>query len=153
MEGFRYSAIVQANLDAIAKEVEARFGVKITQEPRIVLLLAPLKWWRGWLGLSGRTRLAVGDWETEFAQLIQDVELKIGVTVECLALEDVDLTLGQNGQAPEFIRVPTLDPKDVIFHSVPSHQTPKLARVSVSNFVQLLSIVLVLLLLFLFFLL
>ncbi len=153
MEGLRYSAIVQANLDAIAKEADARFGVKITQEPPIVLLLAPLKWWRGWLGLSGRTRSVVGGWETEFAQLIQDVKLKIGITVECMALEDVDLALGQNGQAPKFARVPALDPKDVILHFVPSHQTTKLARVSISDFVQLLSIVLVLLLLFSFFLL
>ena len=153
MEGLRYSAIVQANLDAIAKEADARFGVKITQELPIVLLLAPLKWWRDWLGLSGRTRSVVGDWETEFAQLIQDVELKIGVTVECMTLEDVDLTLGQNGQAPKFVRVPTLDPKDVIHHYAPSHQTPKIARVSVSDSVQPLSIVFVLLLLFLFFLL
>ncbi len=121
MEGLRYSAIVQANLDAIAKEADARFGVKITQELPIVLLLAPLKWWRDWLGLSGRTRSVVGDWETEFAQLIQDVELKIGVTVECMALEDVNLTLGQNGQAPKFVRVPTLDSKDVIHHYAPSH--------------------------------
>ncbi len=118
MEGLRYAAIVQANLDAIAEEADARFDVKITQEPPIVLLLAPLTWWSGWLELPGTTRSAAGEWETEFAQLIQDVESKIGVTVECKALEDVGLTLGLNGQEPKFARVPILDPKDIILHSV-----------------------------------
>lgn len=44
------------------------------------------------------------------------------------------------------------DPKDVILRYAPSQQASKLARVSVSDSVQPLSIVLVLLLLFLFFL-
>lgn len=110
MEGVRYAAIAQANLDAIAKEADDLCSVKITQERPTVLLLAPLTWWRGWLGLSGTTRSAAGEWEPEFTQLIQDVEAKIGVTVECMALEDVGLTLGLNGQEPKLAYVPRLYP-------------------------------------------
>lgn len=41
MEGLRYAAILEANLDAIASEAERRFGVRVLKLPPIVQLLAP----------------------------------------------------------------------------------------------------------------
>jgi hypothetical protein len=49
MEGLRYAAIVEADLEAIASEAHRRFGVKISGEPPIIALLAPRAWWRGWI--------------------------------------------------------------------------------------------------------
>ena len=49
MEGLRYAAIVEADLEAIASEAHRRFGVKISGEPPIIALLALRAWWRGWI--------------------------------------------------------------------------------------------------------
>ena len=53
MEGLRYAAIVEADLEAIASEAERCFGVGVAKAPPIVQLLAPEGWWRDELGLSG----------------------------------------------------------------------------------------------------
>ena len=110
MEGLRYAALVEANHHAIAKEAGERFGITLAKGSPIVQLLAPMEWWDGWLELGSQSRSVSGDWETAFARLIRGVEAEIGVTVECRALEDAQLTMGLNGQAPTLDRVPALYP-------------------------------------------
>ena len=44
MEGLRYAAIVEADLEVMAGEAERRFGTKIERLPPIVQLLAPVSW-------------------------------------------------------------------------------------------------------------
>ena len=68
MEGVRYAAIVEANLEDIAGEVERRFGAKVARLPPVVQLLAPEGWWRSWLELR-----AAGTWGPAFARLIAAV--------------------------------------------------------------------------------
>ena len=102
MEGLRYAAIVEANLQPIAIEVKRKLGVKRVDDrtPPIAQVLGPGAWWRGWLdpGLKNR---AAGDWNRAFARLASALEARIGVTVECMATDDnAKLTLGLNGQAP-----------------------------------------------------
>ena len=113
MQGLRYAAVVQANLAVIAAEVKQRFNVTINAEPPIVQVLAPQAWWRGWLGILGSTRDAAGDWEPAFTKLAQDIENGLGVSVECVALDDlddIDITFGLDRKTPQLDHAPALYP-------------------------------------------
>ena len=60
MEGLRYAAIVEANLEPLASEAGKRFGVKVDDKmPPIVQVLGPGSWWRDWLdpGLKSRRQV------------------------------------------------------------------------------------------------
>ena len=113
MQGLRYAAIVEANLEVIAAEVEGRLGdrfkdVIIVEESPIVQILAPKSWWRGWLELGASTRKAAGRWEPEFCKLTRDVEKRLGVAVECMALDKLaDIAYGPDGKTPQLNRVST----------------------------------------------
>ena len=116
MQGLRYAAIMEANFKVIAAEAENRLGdrfkdVTIVEESPIVQILAPKSWWRGWLELGASTRKAAGRWEPEFSKLTRDVEKRLGIAVECMALDKlVDITYGSDGKTPQLNRVPALCP-------------------------------------------
>ena len=107
IEGLCYSAIVSANQGPIAQEARSRFGEDISGEAPAVQILAPKGWWRFWLELNGSTRRAAGHWEREFAKLVRDVEVGLGVSVKCVALDDVtrgDITYGPSRRCPRIDR-------------------------------------------------
>src|SRR3546814_12245823 len=81
VEGLRYAAVLEANLEEVASEAERRFGMKVARRPPIVQLLAPRSWWCRWLELS-----AAGDWGTAFVRLTEAVEARSGLTVACLEI-------------------------------------------------------------------
>lgn len=105
MEGLRYAAIVEADLEAIASEVECRFGVRIAKQPPIVQLLAPEPWWRSWLDLK-----LAGNWRGPFESLARAVEARTGVVIECRALENVEIAYGLGSRAPRLGHVPAIYP-------------------------------------------
>lgn len=84
MEGLRYAAVVEANLQPIAAEI----GVTQVDDemPPIVQILGTISWWRDWLD-PGLKKRAAGDWDRAFADLASDIEERIGVTVECMATD------------------------------------------------------------------
>ena len=86
LQGLRYAAIVQSNLGSIAREMKQKFEASIPNEPPIVQVLAPEDWWNGWIGLEGSTRRAAGNWEIAFRKLAKDIEVRIGITIECASL-------------------------------------------------------------------
>ena len=90
VQGLRYAAIISANQEVIANEARRLFGADVSEESPAVVVLAPQAWWGGWLELPGFTRKAMGDWEQEFERLARDVEARLDLVVECLALEDVE---------------------------------------------------------------
>jgi len=106
MEGLLYAAIAWANVDAIAAEAKKCFGTTIEKEPPVVQILADSAWWRGWLQMTGSTRKAAGDWEASFTHLVRAVENRLGLAIQCLALEDASLTLGLEGRRPALDRKP-----------------------------------------------
>ena len=55
MQGLRYAAIISANRAVIANEAKHLFGANVSEEPPIVVVLAPRAWWGAWLGLPGST--------------------------------------------------------------------------------------------------
>lgn len=103
MEGLRYAAMVEADLGAIASEAESLIGAKVVRKPPIVQVLAPKAWWRSWLELA-----PAGNWGPAFARLAEATNAKTGVTVECVAFDDVEVTYGVDGQAPQIERVPAI---------------------------------------------
>lgn len=114
MEGLRYAAVVEANRRVIADEAADRFKMNITDEPPIVQILAPRDWWKGWFELSDPTRRDTGEWEPTFARLTTDIEEgRLGVSVECVALDDIEdggITFGANCRTPTLGHTPALYP-------------------------------------------
>lgn len=113
IQGLRYAAIIDTNRAAIAEEAKRRFGEDISEEPPIVQILAPKSWWRGWLELSGSTRRAAGAWELEFVRLARNIEERLGVVVEFMALDDVqhsDIDFGSDGRRPQVNRTLAVHP-------------------------------------------
>ena len=113
IQGLRYAAIVDANREAIAEEAECLLGEEISDGPPIVQILAPESWWHGWLELSGSTRKAMGAWEPEFVRLARDIEERLGVVVEFVALDDVqhsDIDYGSDRRQPQINRTLAVHP-------------------------------------------
>ena len=131
MQGLRYAAIVEANLNVIAKEAKEQFDVRIVEDVPVVQILAPVAWWCGWLKLKKSTRKKAEYWEHEFIKLTRDVEKQLGVEVQCVALDDVDCTsidYGPDGRKPQLVgQVPALYPVrpcevPAIGSALPSHR-------------------------------
>jgi hypothetical protein len=103
MEGLRYAAMVEADLEAIATEIEQAFGETVLRDPPIIKLLAPKNWWHRWITLE-----AAGDWTPEFSELAAKMAAATGTEIEFLAFEDVKTVYGVDGQAPSLERAPSL---------------------------------------------
>ena len=129
MEGLRYSAIVECNRRAIARESHNRYSVEVADKPPIVQILAPKAWWCGWFKLKCRTRKRAGWWELELENLIEDIEQRLNVLVECVALDDIlrtDILFGPDCTEPQIAHVPALYPvrlsERIIGPALPSHR-------------------------------
>lgn len=105
MEGLRYAAIVEAELEAIAFQAEHRFGAKVARMPPIVHLLAPRAWWSSWLNLA-----PAGNWASALSRLVAAVETCTGISVECMALEHLKVAYSPDGKVPRLERIPALYP-------------------------------------------
>lgn len=86
LQGLRYAAIVQSNQEAIAVEIEEKFGLSVCEEAPVVQILALEDWWQDWTVLKGSTYNKVGNWAMAFKKLAKDVEELIGVAIECASL-------------------------------------------------------------------
>ena len=73
----------------IAPEVTDRFTVDIAEQPPIVQIVAPKDWWRGWLDMGFRTRKAAGCWERAFIDLTAQLEVALGILVECVSHQGI----------------------------------------------------------------
>ena len=111
MQGLRYAAIVEANHRVIAAEAARYFKVEIKEESPVVQILAPKAWWRVWSELSASTRRDTGNWEPEFSKFARDIENKLGIAIECMALDDHDhADFGSDRSKPQLERAPALYP-------------------------------------------
>ena len=131
MQSLRYASIVDANRKDIASEARSCFDAEVCEKVPIVQILAPRAWWLGWQ-VTGTTRNKAGIWEPEFAKLAQDVEERLGVVVELVAIEDIkpaDISYGPAGKKPRIDFVPELYPVHcseiaVIGSALPRHRFP-----------------------------
>ena len=90
MEGLRYAAVIHANHRAISAEASDRFAIDVRDEPPIVQILATEDWWGGWCDMGRRSR-AAGLWEPAFSELSNVLEDRLGIFIECLALQGTTL--------------------------------------------------------------
>ena len=112
VQGLRYAAIVQANMEAIASEIQNCFKMQVTEAPPAVQIIAPKSWWTSWTDLPESTRRKAGEWERELTRLMRDVEKNLWVRVECLALDiqEEDLEFEMDGRRPHLNKIPPLYP-------------------------------------------
>jgi len=112
LQGVRYAAIVQANLEFIDSEIKCRFDKKVTNLQPVVQILAPKEWWKRWANLASSTRRKAGAWERTFIWLARDVKERVGVETQCLALDvdEDDLDLGADGRTPRLGGTPSICP-------------------------------------------
>ncbi len=91
MEGLRYAAVVHSNHITLRAEASDRFGIRTSDEPPIVQILAPNDWWHGWCDMRSSTRTRAGDWEREFAELSEQLVARLGIVIDCIALHGAGL--------------------------------------------------------------
>jgi hypothetical protein len=117
MEALRYTAKVEADFQAIRTEVAEKYGRPVSDAPPGILLLAPQSWWDAW------TRIPT-NWRPRFERLITGVEAELGVPIQCLALDDVELIYGLGGQPPTLVRVPEIRRVTLLTAAV-THPSPR----------------------------
>ncbi|CAJ2377062.1 MAG: conserved hypothetical protein [Arenicellales bacterium IbO2] len=88
LEALAYCAIVEANIEDIAKESRVKFRA---EQPRL-LILAPNPYWQKFIEKS-----AAGKWQPEFVRFLQSIRKHIGVRVHLAALPDDILSMFSMG--------------------------------------------------------
>ena len=99
----------------------------VSDAPPIVLLLASEDWWCGWCDTLRPTRSEPGQWEPKFLELSAQLQVRLGIVIECIALQGiglVDVTWDAHG--------PRLD-KTPPMHRVRLDGTPLAAQRSAST--------------------
>jgi hypothetical protein len=104
LQGLRYAAIIEVNLKEIAGEARVLFGVEIKQLPPVVQLLATEKWWKQ----QGFDLTVPNNFQEKFSLLIDRIESKIDVRVECLAFNYSNSAFRWDSKKPQLALVPTL---------------------------------------------
>lgn len=84
LEGLAYTAIAEANQEALRQEIAERFGRTISAEPPLLCLLASQSYWR----LCRKREAQKGAaWIKEMERLAQVIEAEVGPSVRYLGLE------------------------------------------------------------------
>lgn len=94
LEGLAYTAILQANLATIRKEVLQRYSLMITSDVPRLIVMAPEEYWAGF-----RTRLPKG-WEEQVEALADRILQGTGVAVDFVALGNWDFVRGLAATRP-----------------------------------------------------
>lgn len=98
MEALRYAAIVQANQQTIAGELERLLGLRVSREPPLLHILGERAWWDRWSCGSATAALA------------DRIGAELGLSIECASLEGLNLTYGLDGGKPRLEPPPQLTP-------------------------------------------
>ncbi len=108
LQGLRYSAIIEANLDLFRIEAK-KIGIDdILKKPPIVQLMANKAWWDHWLIKKNPAR---GKWKFPFSRLLHKIESELNIVVDCVALDlSSDDILGVNEGKPIINNIPNLYP-------------------------------------------
>lgn len=83
LEGLAYTAIVQANLATLRKEVQQRYSRTITADTPRLIVMAPDDYWSRF-----RSRRGTKGWENQLQTLADRILLEIGVAVDFVALRN-----------------------------------------------------------------
>ena len=84
LEGLTYTAIAEANQEALRSEIAERFGRTISEEPPLLILLASQSYWK----LCRKREAQKGAaWIKEMERLAEVIGAEVGPTVRYLGLE------------------------------------------------------------------
>jgi hypothetical protein len=122
LEGLRYAAIVEANLERMAEEVRNTFGRKMVQEKPDIVVLGEAEWWSRWL--HGDT-----DAKTVLEQKAGEISQAIGTGICFASVTNAQLEYGQRTKAPRLLNFPKIEyqhpvPKSAMMVTNGQNKTP-----------------------------
>lgn len=95
LEALAYCAIVEANAVDIAKDAEAKFGLRLTSGGPALVVMAPDEYWMRYL-----SRPRSGSWWPRLKSLAADTGMRLGLETHFLALRGADFTMGTSTRKP-----------------------------------------------------
>jgi hypothetical protein len=99
LEGLRYAAIIEANLERIAHELRTKFGREMRTEKPDVVILGEAEWWSRWLATDDMVKSALEKKAQAFSQA-----LDLGIVFA--SLPDTQIQYGQQTTAPRLAEFP-----------------------------------------------
>ncbi len=96
LEGLAYCAIVEANLEAIAREAKARFNINLKTGKPDLIVMAPHDYWSNYLNKS-----AAGDWVTTLSKLVEEIKNRLKINTHFLSLRNCQFEMGLDGKPAE----------------------------------------------------
>ncbi|SNT18202.1 PGN_0703 family putative restriction endonuclease [Antarctobacter heliothermus] len=102
LEGLRYAAILEANLERIAEELRRSFGREMLLERPDIVILGEADWWSRWLGPDAAAKSALEEKARDFSQA-----LDLGIVFA--SMSDTTVHYGQRTCAPRLAELPHFD--------------------------------------------
>jgi len=102
LEGLRYAAILEANLERIAQELRRGFGREMALERPYIVILGEVDWWSRWLGADSAAKSALGEKARDLSQA-----LDLGIVFA--SMPNLTLHYGHRTCAPRLNELPHFD--------------------------------------------
>jgi hypothetical protein len=96
LEGLAYCAIVEANLEAIAREAKARFKINLTTGKPDLIVIAPNDYWSNYLKKD-----AAGDWVKTLIKLVEKIKSRLKINTHFFSLRNCQFEMGLGGKPAE----------------------------------------------------
>ncbi len=96
LEGLAYCAIVEANMETIAREAKARFKINLKPEKPDLIVIAPHNYWSNYLKKD-----AAGDWVTTLSKLVEEIKNRLKINTHFLSLRNCKFEMGLGGRPAE----------------------------------------------------
>lgn len=93
LEGLAYCAIVEANIEDIAEEAQAKFDLQLNTARPDLMVLAPDDYWHYYA-----KNKATGDWSAKLKTLIKKISREMNLSVHFLSIKNIQLEWGGNGK-------------------------------------------------------
>lgn len=102
LEGLRYAAILEANLERIAEELRKSFGRQMVLERPDVVILGEADWWSRWLGANDAAKSALDE-------KAQDLSQSLDLGIVFASVPNTTVHYGQRSRVPQFAELPHFD--------------------------------------------
>jgi hypothetical protein len=96
LEGLAYCAIVEANMETIAKEAKARFKINLKPGKPDLIVIAPHDYWTNYLKKD-----AAGEWVTTLSKLVEKIKNRLKINTHFLSLRNCKFEMGLGGRPAE----------------------------------------------------
>ena len=96
LEGLAYCAIVEANIENIAREAKTLFNINLKTGKPDLIVIAPHDYWLNYLKKN-----AAGDWVTTLSKLVENIKNRLKITTHFLSLRNCKFEMGLNGKPAE----------------------------------------------------